>query len=428
MNDELFLDYIQRAAFDYFILLNNAENGLIPDTSKQGAPASIAAVGFALSSYPIGVERGWITRSEAVRRTLKTLRFFCAGPTDSTFEDMGHKGFCYHFLDMHTGKRTWECEVSFIDTALLLAGILTAASYFDRDNWLEAKIRRLADTFYRRIEWTWALNDGKTLSLAWKPEEGFSPYKWEGYNEGLILYLLGLGSPTFPLCAKDYDTWTSSYPWHNFYGIEYIHASPLFIHQFSHAWIDFRGIQDGYMREHGSDYFENSRRAVLIQQKYAIENKKQFTGYSKDCWGFSACDGPLNISYPAGSAHYDGRGYAARGAPDGLDDGTIAPSSLVASLPFAPEITLSALRHINSTYPDIFKNHRITSSFNPTVLMPDNSVWTAGGYYGIDQGIMILMIENYRSGLIWKLMRKSPYLRAGLQKAGFKGGWLEKEE
>jgi hypothetical protein len=423
--DDAILDNLQRAAFNYFLLLGNKDNGLIPDTSRQGVPCSIAAVGFALSAYPVAAERGWITRAEAARRTLTTLRFFWNGPPDGSFADIGHKGFCYHFLDMHTGRRAWDSEVSFIDTGLLTAGILLAATYFDGETPQEREIRELADKFYRRIEWNWALNNCQTLALAWRPESGFSPYRWRGYSEGLILYFLGLGSPTFPLESRDYDAWLCSYQWRTYYGIDYLYGCSLFIHHFSHAWVDFRGIQDAFMRRHDCDYFENSRRAALAQRCYAAENKKGFAGYGPDCWGFSACDGPNRMKIKANDKTYEGRGYAARGAPEGLDDGTLSLPSVVASLPFVPSESMSAFLHIRKEYPDVVKNDNIGSAFNPTISTKESGLWISDGYYGLEQGIMLMMIENYRTQFIWQLMKKNAYLRRGLEKADFKGGWLE---
>lgn len=426
--DEDMLDSLQRAAFDYFLLRANPLNGLVPDTSREGAPASVAAVGFALSSYPVAVERGWITRAEAVRRTLAALRFFTQGPPGATFRAIGHRGFCYHFLDMKTGRRAWDCEVSFIDTALLLAGMFTAAAYFSGGSAEERDVRALADRFYRRIEWDWALNKGETLAMAWTPGKGFETDRWTGYNEGLILYLFGLASPTYPLDPRDYKVWLSSYEWREAYGLAYLYAGPFFIHHFSHAWVDFRGIRDDFMRLRDCDYFENSRRAALVQRRYAMENEKGFAGYGADCWGLSACDGPSNLVIRAKGKRYRGRGYAARGAPDGPDDGTLTPSALVASLPFTPELTLRALRHIRASYPDVVKNHHVPGAFNPTAKGKDGGIWISDGYYGLDQGIMLMMIENHRSRFFWKLLRKSPYLRKGLAMAGFRGGWLARRK
>ena len=424
--DNSILDHLQRAAFDYFLLRANPENGLIPDTSREDAPASIAAVGFALSSYPAAVERGWITRNEAIKRTLATMRFFYNGPKDATFKTIGHRGFCYHFLDMKTGRRAWKCEISFIDTALLLAGMFVAATYFSKKTKVETEIRGLVDKFYCRIEWDWALNNCDTFALAWVPEKGFMTQRWGGYNEGLILYLFSLASPTHPLAARDYHVWASSYEWRRFCKTEFLYAGPLFIHHFSHAWIDFRGIRDDFMRRMDCDYFENSRRATIIHQQYAIENKHGFKGYGENCWGLSAGDGPSNQTIQINNKKYATLGYAARGAPYGPDDGTLSLAGLLAALPFTPKCALKAIRHIHRHYPDVIKNYHVPGGFNPSLTDKNGAIWISDAYYGLDHGAIMLMIENYRSGLLWKIMRQNRYVRKGLTLAGFKGGWLDK--
>jgi hypothetical protein len=260
----------------------------------------------------------------------------------------------------------------------------------------------------------------------WRPESGCIKYRWEGYNEALLLYALGLGSPTYPLPAASYGAWASTYCWKKIYGIEFLYGGPLFMHQLSHVWIDFRGIQDDFMRKRAIDYFENSRRATYVQREYAIRNPREFEGYGKDCWGITASDGPgpTKLTIKGVQRHfYD---YIARGVPYGPDDGTIAPWGAVASLPFAPEIVLPALQHINEVYSEITSEYGFKCSFNPTFENEagSRSGWISKGYYGLDQGPVVLMIENYRSGLIWRLMRGCPYLVTGLLRAGFTGGWL----
>jgi hypothetical protein len=229
-----FLDAIQRESFDYFVHEANPLNGLIADKTQAGSPASIAAVGFALSSYPVGVERGFIPRTDAITRTLATLRFFHASVQGTDADATGHRGFYYHFLDMVSGKRVWICELSTIDSALLLAGMLAAADYFAGASADEREIRELADALYRRADWTWAQNGGVTVTHGWKPESGFLRYRWQGYDEAMILYLLGLGSPTHPLPVESWAQWTSTYDWRRIYDQELLYAGPLFIHQFSH--------------------------------------------------------------------------------------------------------------------------------------------------------------------------------------------------
>ena len=330
LSDGELLDRFQRAAFGYFLEEINPANGLVADTTRKGSPASIAVVGFALSSYPVAVERGWITRQDAAARTLIALRFFWTSRQSEEADATGYKGFYYHFLDMHSGKRVWQSELSIIDTTLLCAGILTASVYFTGSTRSETEIRELADMLYRRIDWQWAQNGKATVSQGWKPECGFLHYGWEGYNEATILYVLGLASPTHPLPEEScYTAWTATYQWENIYGYDLLYAGPLFIHQFSHAWIDFQGIQDRFMREKGSDYFENSRRATCVQQEYARRNPHEFEGYGENCWGLSAGDGPSPQTLKLDGLERRFFGYAARGVPYGPDDGTLAPPAVL---------------------------------------------------------------------------------------------------
>jgi hypothetical protein len=286
------IDTLQRETFGYFEHEVNAINGLVIDKTAPDAPASIAATGFALACYPVAVERGFISRAVAVERTLTTLRFFSRSPQGAEPDTTGYQGFYYHFLDMQTGRRAGKCELSTVDTAFLLAGMLTAAAYFDALCDGEKEIRSIADTLYRRTNWTWAQNDGATLTHGWNPESGFLPYRWEGYDEGLLLYVLALGSPTFPLAGNGYTAWCSTYQWKSYSGYDYLYAGSFFTHQLSHIWIDFREIQDAFMRGKGIDYFENTRRATYVQQRYAIENPLKFNRYGGNCWGITASDGP----------------------------------------------------------------------------------------------------------------------------------------
>ena len=374
----------------------------------------------------MGDRRTWSTGDSRRRgrRTLVTLRFFWSSEQSNRPDATGHKGFFYHFLDLASGRRVWQSELSPIDTALLMAGMLTAASYFDASTPEETEIRALAEALYRRVDWEWALGGEATVRQGWKPESGYLHSGWGGYDEATILYVLGLGSPTHPLPDTSYLAWTSTYQWENIYDTDLLYGGPLFVHQFSHAWLDFAGIQDGFMREKGSDYFQNSQSATLVQREYAIRNPNGFAGYGMDCWGMSACDGPRRDGEASENRTARHFGYAARGVPFGPDDGTIAPSASLASLPFAPELSLRALRHLCTQYPDVVRDSRLPSGFNPTLTRRDGSVWVSDGYFGLDQGIIVLMIENHRSGLIWKLMRACPHIRTGLLRAGFRGGWL----
>lgn len=425
-NSEEMLDALQRDAFGYFLNEANPANGLVFDKTQAGAPASIAAVGFALAAYLVGVERSWMTRADAAERTLVVLRFFWASPQSTSSDATGYKGFYYHFLDMKTGRRTGRCELSTVDTAFLLAGMLTAASYFDQDSEEEREIRTLADALYRRADWQWARNDGATITHGWKPESGFLKYRWEGYDEALLVYVLGLGSPTYPLPEESYSAWTSTYEWKEIYGHEFLYGSSLFIHQYSHLWIDFRGIQDVFMREKGIDYFENSRRATRVQQQYAIHNPMSFVGYGQYFWGLTASDGPgwTARQFPGGERRFFG--YVARGAPYGPDDGTVAPWAVAASLPFAPEIVLPTVRHFREVHPEVTGRYCFKCSFNLTFpnASQDKIGWTSLYHYGINLGPIVLMCENHRSGLLWRLTRGCPYLVTGLRRAGFVNGWL----
>jgi hypothetical protein len=417
---------LQRRAARYFLDEVHPDTGLVADSNQPGAPCSIAAVGMALGVHPIAVRLGLLGRDEAARRSLRLLRFFRDGPQNAGAEATGFRGFYYHFLDMATGRRTRGSELSTIDTALLLAGVLAAASYFDHEAPEEQEVRTIADALYRRVDWRWALDGEPTLSHGWRPGEGFIPYRWEGYNEALILYLLALGSPTHPIPPESYTAWTRSYSWERIYGREVLYAGPLFLHQYSHLWIDFLGIQDAFMREKGIDYFENSRRATLVQQEYAIRNPLGFAAYCDCCWGLTAAHGPGPATFVINGTERNFLGYAARGAPHGPDDGTIAPWCAAASLPFAPEVVLPTLRRFDGLHVGAHSPYAFESTFNPTYPTPDGGPigWVCPWVFGIDQGALALMFENYRTGLIWKLIRRVPYVRTGLHRAGFDGGWL----
>ncbi|TGU96676.1 hypothetical protein EN794_013105 [Mesorhizobium sp. M00.F.Ca.ET.151.01.1.1] len=424
--EELLL--LQRETFDYFLGEVNPANGLIRDKTAADWPASIAATGFALTCYPVAVERGYMTRPEAVARTLATLRFFHTSPQGSEPDATGYRGFYYHFLDMRTGRRAWQCELSTIDSALLLAGALTAAAYFGEETADEQEIRTLADALYRRADWQWAQNQGATVTHGWTPENGFIKYRWEGYDEALLLYILALGSPTFPLPESSYAAWTSTYRWESCYGYEYLYAGPLFTHQLSHVWIDFRGIQDTFMRGKGIDYFENSRRATYLQQCYAIMNPRKFEGYRECCWGITASEGPGPATLKLNGVQREFYDYVGRGVPCGPDDGTLAPWAVAASLPFAPEIVLEALDFcIHQAKLKEFNRYGFKAAFNPTHPgEPGNPYgwWVSPWHFGINQGPIVVMIENYMSDTVWRLMRGCPYIVAGLRRAGFNGGWL----
>ena len=436
---EKFLDTLERQTFQWFWDLADPRTFLIPDRAPTKSFSSVAAVGFGLTAYTIGAERGWVTRAEAADRVAKTLRFLVEAPDGDTPRGMTrYRGFFYHFLVMETGERFENVELSTIDTTLLAAGALSCQSYFDREDAVEAQIRADADTLYRRIEWTWASPRPPGVSMGWTPEEGFHSYNWKGYDEAMILYVLALGSPTHPIDAAAWPEWTKTYKWGPYYGEEHVNFSPLFGHQYSHVWIDYRGIRDDYMRKKGIDYFENSRRATYSQRAYAARNPGEFAGYGPDVWGLTACDGPLDGERTIRGKKRKFAGYAARGASllHVIDDGTLAPTAAASSLPFAPEIVLPALREMTRRWGSHVRNqYGFLDAFNPTlddpsITSPQGTIVDGVGWFdrdqlGIDQGPIVAMLENYRSELVWKTMRKNPYIVAGLRRAGFTGGWLD---
>jgi hypothetical protein len=427
VSNEEALEELQRVTFGYFLKETNPANGLVPDNTRKDSHCSITAVGLALASYAVGVERGFMPRAAAIERTLTTLRFFLDSEQSEDPDATGYRGFYYHFLDMKIGRRAWKSELSTIDTTFLLAGALLAATYFDGGSAEEREIRRIATALFGRVDWRWAQNGAAAVSHGWTPETGFLPYRWEGYSEALLLYVLGLASPTHPLPSSSYRAWTESFRWKKLYGIEFLYAGPLFIHQLSHVWLDLRGIRDAYMREKGIDYFENSRRATYAQQRYAIRNPRGFKGYGENSWGITASDGPGPAVRTVDGVERRFYDYRARGVPFGPDDGTIAPWGAIASLPFAPEIVLPAIRYFDETHPEMTSRYGFKCSFNPTFADAGGSPggWISKGYYGLDQGPIVLMIENFRSGLPWRLMRQCRHVVRGLSRAGFEGGWLE---
>lgn len=421
---------LQKKAFGYFLHETDASTGLVRDSTHIGSPSSIAAVGLGLAVYVVGAERGFMSRDEAAARVLTTLRFFRNSPHGPEPDATGYRGFYYHFLHMSSGRRAWKCELSTVDTAYLLAGALAAAAYFQAKTEEEREIRDLADELYRRAEWPWALHGGRTLSHGWTPERGFIRYRWRGYSEALVLYLLGLGSPTHPLPRTSFPAFTSTYRWKKLYGEEFLYAGPLFVHQLSHVWVDFRGIRDAFMRRWDCDYFENSRRATYAHQRYGIHNPKKWKGYGDVCWGITASEGPGPATLVIDGVERRFFDYVARSIPRGPDDGTLAPWAVVASLPFAPEIVLPSIRFIHELGVGSSSPYGFEATFNPTFPSESGnpSGWISPRHFGLNDGPTVLMIENYRSGLLWKLMRRCPYLVEGLRRAGFRGGWLAKKK
>ncbi|HEY2369928.1 MAG TPA: glucoamylase family protein, partial [Polyangiaceae bacterium] len=322
--DRRFLVKVLRQAFEYFAHESDEDSGLVLDKTK-GEFASIAAVGFGLSVYPIGVERGYWSRKKAIARTLAALRFFRESAQGKERDATGYKGFYYHFLDMTSGRRAARSELSTIDTAILIAGALMAATYFDRANADEREIRRSAEDLFARVDWRWMLDAHKLLRHGWKPESGFIPHVWSGYNEAHVLYLLGLASPTSTLPKASYRAWTDTFEWRTVFGQSYFHAAPLFIHQLSQTWFDLRSIRDAATRRRKLSYFENSRRATYAQQAYAIRNPGRFEHYGERSWGLTASDGPGPSVRTIGGRRIRFFDYVARGIPEGPDDGTLAP-------------------------------------------------------------------------------------------------------
>lgn len=436
-------DDIERRTFQFFWDTTNEKNGLTPDRFPSRPFSSIASVGFALTAYPVGVENGWISRTQAVDRTLTTLEFFRDAPQGPQREGKsGYHGFYYHFLDMQTGHRyeTWA-ELSSIDTSLLMMGVLFAQSYYDGDDPREQEIRKIADKLYRSVDWNWMQPRKPLVALGWDPEKGFIPYDWQGYDEAMLLYILALGSPSHPVGDDTWSVWTRTYDdsWGVFHGQEYLSFGPQFGHQYSESWIDFRGIRDEYMANRGIDYFENSRRATYAQRQYAIDNPNKWKDYGEDVWGLTASDGPQNTTQEYRGEqrkfrHYSARGIGLRGD---FDDGTLAPTAVIASLPFAPEIVIPATEELYKRYGDyLYSSYGFLDSFNPsfdydvplkTGRLVKGKGWVAGDYIGIDQGPILLMIANYRNGFVWDVMKRNKYIRKGLDRAGFTGGWLAGE-
>ncbi|HEU4520615.1 MAG TPA: glucoamylase family protein [Thermoanaerobaculia bacterium] len=433
------LDDLQHRTFLWFWETANPKNGLVPDRWPAKSPSSIAAVGFGLTAYPVGVERRWITREQARERVLATLEFFANAPQGPDAKGVtGFKGFFYHFLDMETGERHQTNELSTIDSTLLFAGMLFCQSYFDQEHPDELRIRNLAEQLYTAADWRYFLVNAPLLQMSWRPERGYGAGIWRGLNEGAILYILALASPSHPVGKESWDAWVSTYRWLPFYGQEHINFAPLFGHQYSHVWIDFRGIHDDYLREKGIDLFENSRRATISQRAYAMDNPNLWRDYGENVWGLTASDGPGRGKLSIDGTERQFHGYMARGAAatEIRDDGTIAPTAAIGSIPFAPEVVVPLIAELKERYGDaLYQRYGFLDAFNPTLQEPPPFLrkgtvrpglgWFNDDYLGIDQGPILLMIENYRTGFIWEVMRKNPHIIRGLERAGFRGGWLE---
>jgi hypothetical protein len=399
------LDSLQHASFEFFWDEANPVNGLIRDRSQAASPASIASTGFGLSAIAVGIDHGWVERAAGADRVERTLLTFWRGPQGQGDGYIGYKGLFYHFLDLFTATRTWSSELSSIDSALLLAGILDAKQYFSADDPVELHIRQLADSIYYRMDWQWMQNGTQGIMMGWQPGTQFANYGyWTGYNEAMIMYILALGTPTFYATSNCWSTWLSGYHYQTWYGYTYVNFPPLFGHQYSHCWVDFRNIKDAFGRFYGPTYFENSRRATYAQQAYCIANPGGWTGYGELMWGLTACDG-----YSTGP-----HGYNARGAPPAQnDDGVIAPTAPAGSIAFAPEIVIPTLLNMWDNYPQT----RMKYGFRDAFSLAQN--WFDSDVIGIDEGPIVLMIENYRNGSVWARFMQNADVQNGLARALF---------
>jgi hypothetical protein len=391
--DAVFVEEIERRSLVYFIEQSDPATGLTQDrASANGSargkhPASIAATGFALTAWCIADARGWLPRGEACERARRTLRFV----NDHVAQE---RGWIYHFIDATTGERAWHSEASTIDTALFLKGALAAREYFD-----DPEIRQLADGIYARIDWQWAMHGGKTLTHGWRPETGFIADRWDSYAELLGLYLLGIGAPSHPLPPESWTAWRRS-PVVNYGGRTFLDCGPLFTHQYSHAWFDFRGQNDGQ-----TDYWNNSVDATLAQREWSGKQSNKYAQWSQNLWGLTASDSV--------------RGYVAWGGPGGTAsakvDGTVVPCAPAGSIPFAPRECVAALRQMRAVGGDkVWCRYGFVDAFNP------QTGWVSSDVIGIDVGITLLMVENARSGLVWRIFMKAPEARLGMWLAGFR--------
>lgn len=405
-NDDAFLDYLEQANFDFFWYAANPANGLIPDRSTTGSACSIASVGFGLTAIGIAIDHGWVTRDQGAARVLTTLNTFWNGPQGpNTSGEIGYNGWFYHFLDMNTATRSGSSELSSIDTTLLLGGVLYAKQYFNGTNTTETSIQTLAGSIFNRVNWQWFAPDlpaTNAVRMGWMPTTGFTNYgDWIGYDEGMLLYLLGMGTATNPLPAGCWNYWTSGYNWATLYNESFVVFPPMYGHEYSHCWVDFRHVGDSYMNAHTSTYFENSHRAALAQQAYCTANPGGFAGYSSTVWGLTACDDPF--------------GYAVHGAPPAdNDNGTIAFTASGGSLSFAPEIALPTLEYFYRTGKKQFwTQYGFIDSFNIA------QAWFDNAELGLDQGPIVIMAENYRNQNVWRWFMQNPEIQRGLQQAGF---------
>jgi len=387
--DEQLCDEIERAAFQFFWGQANPKTGFVKDRAKTGGEdnytvASVASTGFGLTALCIGDTRGYKPTAEIRTRVLTTLQ--------STLDKSeGYNGFYYHFVDWETGERAWKCELSSIDTAILLCGVLTARQHFRYDQ----QIVDVANKINNRVQWRWMLNGGDTLSMGWKPESGFLSARWNHYCELMMMYLLGMGAPAYALPASSWSAW--SRPRYTYQGITYISSGdPLFTHQYSHAWFDFRNKRDAY-----ADYFDNSIQATQAHKLFCQALKSRFPDYSESLWGITSSD----------SQH----GYVAWGGPPAMGpiDGTVVPCAPGGSIAFCYDDCMTVLRNMR-TAPQVWGRYGYTDAFNPL------NGWVNPDVIGIDVGITMLMVENHRTGFVWKTFMSSPEAGKGMEAAGFR--------
>ena len=397
-DDEAFLEDLSHRTFLFFWEQADLRTGLVrdralvdgvTDTHGDRNVASIAATGFGLTAICIGADRGWVPAEDARRRVLTTLRFL------ATLATTEH-GWFYHFLDSTTGERHWQSEVSSIDTALLLAGVLTARQYFRDD----PEIVRYARLIYERVDFSWMLNgDPFLLSHGWKPETGFLAARWDSYSEHCILYLLAIGSPTHPISREAWYAWRR--PAIHYAGYTYITGGPLFIHQYSHAWVDFRGRREE--RAPHTNYFENSVTATLAHRAFCVDLGRRFRSYSKDVWGITASDSE--------------KGYVAWGGPPASPaiDGTLVPSAPAGSLMFTPDICIAALRQMRELYGTrVYGRYGFANAFNPL------DRWVDPDVIGIDTGVTLLSAENLRTGNVWGWFMRNESAQLALDRVGLR--------
>lgn len=389
--DDALLEDLEHRAFRFFWEQADAKTGQVKDRAHASGrddyfAASIAATGFGLTALCIADERRWAPSSAIHDRVLATLQY-------AAHDLPQEHGFYYHFLDMHNGERLWNCELSPIDTTLFLCGVLTCRQHFAADS----DIVNLATLIYNRVDWVWMLNGGKTLCMEWTPERGFNKSRWDTFCELMMMYLLGIGSPSHPMPV---DSWNAfSRPRVKYDGLDYISGAPtLFTHQYSQAWFDFRNRRDAY-----ADYFQNSTTATLAHMQFCLSLHDRFSDYTKDLWGFSASD----------SAH----GYVAWGGPpaEGPIDGTIVPCAAGGSIPFLPAETLRVLHTVRQVYGDTaWGRYGPIDAFNPL------TGWTNADVLGIDLGITMIMAENYRTGFVWKTFMANVEMVQAMRKVGFR--------